>query len=263
MYIITTKATGKSSAWEIHQSEFLRVRKRYHRRQHAEYLEFLKKVPLFQPLLQSELERISDAFQPKQYEKDAIIFGEGDVGERFYVIRAGTLRWSKKNGESGELTEYGMFGERALRTSEPRAATIVVTSEKCVLWELESKDFFALLGPVVDIIDDKISSYKRSKEIIDEDKALEQKRQTLVEQQKTNAEMRTQAKKAVCGLKELKHIGILGKGGFGLVTLVVDPSTNKSYALKAIKKSQVVDLDLAKHIVSEKRVMDMMNNKFL
>ncbi|ETO33317.1 hypothetical protein RFI_03789, partial [Reticulomyxa filosa] len=135
--------------------------------------------------------------------------------------------------------------------------------EKCVLWELEAKDFYALLGPVVDIIDDKINSYKRSAEIIKQDKEQEKKRQTLVAQQNKNSEARRESKKHVCGLKELKHIGVLGKGGFGLVTLVVDPNTNKSYALKAIKKFQVVELDLSKHIVSEKKVMDMMHNKFL
>jgi len=48
-----------------------------------------------------------------------------------------------------------------------------------------------------------------------------------------------------------------------LVTLVVDPHTNKSYALKAIRKCQIVELELQKHIISEKRVMDMMSNKFL
>jgi len=144
----------------------------------------LKKVQLFQPLLQSELERVSDAFHHKHYQKGAFIFSEGDTGDKFYVIRGGTVRWNKKSGEHGELKEGDLFGERALRTNEPRAATIVVTSEKCALWELESKDFYALLGPVVDIIDDKINSYKRSAEIIREDKEVEQRRQTLVEQQK-------------------------------------------------------------------------------
>merc|ERR1712154_161959 len=37
----------------------------------------------------------------------------------------------------------------------------------------------------------------------------------------------------------------------------------KTYALKAIKKFQVVELELQKHIVSEKLVMDELNNNFL
>merc|ERR1719251_684593 len=67
----------------------------------------------------------------------------------------------------------------------------------------------------------------------------------------------------ICGLGELRHIGILGKGAFGLVSLVVDPKSKKSYALKAIKKHQIVELGQQAHIISEKRVMSLMYNRFL
>merc|ERR1719499_2263384 len=64
-------------------------------------------------------------------------------------------------------------------------------------------------------------------------------------------------------MTSLKHVGVLGKGAFGYVTLVLDPSTNQSYALKAIKKKQVIDLGQQAHIINEKKVMQMMNNFFL
>ena len=56
-------------------------------------------------------------------------------------------------------------------------------------------------------------------------------------------------------LKELKTIGVLGKGCFGLMTLVQDPRSKASYALNAIKKRQV-ELELQKHIIREKLVLD-------
>merc|ERR550539_1365698 len=68
---------------------------------------------------------------------------------------------------------------------------------------------------------------------------------------------------AVCDLTELRSIGILGKGAFGLVSLVVDPTTNKSYALKAIKKAQIVELGQQSHIINEKKVMEVMTCDFL
>merc|ERR1719454_2373557 len=67
----------------------------------------------------------------------------------------------------------------------------------------------------------------------------------------------------ICALSELKTIGILGKGAFGTVSLVVDPNTNKSYALKAIRKVQVVELGQQSHIVNEKKVMKMLKSRFL
>ena len=56
---------------------------------------------------------------------------------------------------------------------------------------------------------------------------------------------------------------MLGKGGFGLVTLVMDPHTKNSYALKAIKKHQVIELELQKHLISEKLVMDKLKHPML
>jgi len=44
---------------------------------------------------------------------------------------------------------------------------------------------------------------------------------------------------------------------------VQDPKSSKSYALKAIKKFQVIELELQKHIISEKLVMDELSNNFL
>merc|ERR1712154_715972 len=48
-----------------------------------------------------------------------------------------------------------------------------------------------------------------------------------------------------------------------LKELVVDPKTKKSYALKAIKKHQIVELGQQAHIISEKRVMCKMYCPFL
>merc|ERR1712217_849577 len=69
--------------------------------------------------------------------------------------------------------------------------------------------------------------------------------------------------KTVCKLNEFKTVGILGKGAFGVVSLVVDKNSGKSYALKAIKKHQIVELGQQEHIVNEKDVMLLMNNPFL
>eukprot|EP00494_Astrolonche_serrata_P025298 UN25559 len=71
------------------------------------------------------------------------------------------------------------------------------------------------------------------------------------------------SKKKVCKLDELKTIGVLGRGGFGLVSLVVDPNTKEAYALKAIKKFQVIETGTQTYIVNEKDVMQRMDNPFL
>ena len=127
------------------------------------------------------------------------------------------------------------FGERALRTLEKRAATISVADKGTViLLSMEGKHFEDLLGPVLEVIDDKINEYKRSAVMVQQDEEIKRRKRPGKDKNKATADA-----KAICGLKELKTIGVLGKGGFGLVTLVQDPKSGKSYALKAIKKYQV------------------------
>jgi len=53
-------------------------------------------------------------------------------------------------------------------------------------------------------------------------------------------------------------VGVLGKGAFGIVTLVEDKKRGTSYALKAIKKCKIVRKKQQKHIITEMRVMRML-----
>merc|ERR1719397_1632555 len=61
----------------------------------------------------------------------------------------------------------------------------------------------------------------------------------------------------VCDLDVLLEntIGFLGSGAFGSVTLVLDTENNKSYALKAVKKFQIVKKRQQKHVKIELKVM--------
>merc|ERR1712228_1164808 len=67
----------------------------------------------------------------------------------------------------------------------------------------------------------------------------------------------------ICKLKDFKIVGILGRGAFGTVKLVTDPASSKSYALKAIRKNQVVEMGQQSHILNEKKVMSLLDNPFL
>jgi len=63
-------------------------------------------------------------------------------------------------------------------------------------------------------------------------------------------------------LDKLKTLGVLGKGAFGLVTLVEDPETKTKFALKAIRKHDIVDHNQGEHIVNEKNIMLALHTPF-
>merc|ERR1712228_1082704 len=115
---------------------------------------------------------------------------------------------------------------------------------------MSGNDFEELLGPVIQIIDNKIAEYKRIDSGLNKMKKVKSLK-NLVDEDK------------ICGLLELKTLGILGKGGFGLVKLVEDPKSKLTYALKAVQKYEIIANNLVKHIIAEKDIMRELNNQFL
>merc|ERR550532_1690421 len=64
----------------------------------------------------------------------------------------------------------------------------------------------------------------------------------------------------VCGLDKIKTLGVLGRGAFGFVTLVMDPKSKETYALKAIRKQMIQQSKQDKIIVREKNVMQQLRH---
>lgn len=65
-------------------------------------------------------------------------------------------------------------------------------------------------------------------------------------------------------LSDLKILATLGVGGFGRVELVqIEGRPSKSYALKQMKKAQIVVTKQQQHIMSEKEIMGEANCDFI
>ena len=101
-------------------------------------LEFLKKVHLFESLSSPELEKIEKISTMEAFAKDAVIFREGDPGDRCYVITNGDVRISKFIPNIGEealavLKPGDYFGEMALIDKFPRSAHAIANSDVAVL----------------------------------------------------------------------------------------------------------------------------------
>lgn len=256
----TVKASEDSKVWVVKRNAFRSALKAAETARVNRNITFLKTINEFKSLLHNELQLLDQAFTKVIHGRGATIIKEGDKGDKFYVIRSGTAQWSKKDGEKGKLKKGSYFGERALLSDEPRAATITAETELLTL-ELSRQDFTDLLGPLESIMKDRMS---------DQDEASQKYRKSLLDSKGSGKpgggkrESVTDTRdNTICALNEFKTIGILGKGAFGVVSLVVDTKTDKSYALKAIKKFQIVELGQQEHIVNEKDVMLLMNNPFL
>jgi len=101
-------------------------------------LEMMKKVHLFETLTMSELERIERISCVESIAKGTVIFKEGDVGDRCYVITHGEVRISKFIPNIGEealavLKPGDYFGEMALIDKFPRSAHAIANTDVVAL----------------------------------------------------------------------------------------------------------------------------------
>eukprot|EP00484_Ammonia_sp_Unknown_P023904 CAMPEP_0197038088 /NCGR_PEP_ID=MMETSP1384-20130603/15115_1 /TAXON_ID=29189 /ORGANISM="Ammonia sp." /LENGTH=813 /DNA_ID=CAMNT_0042468481 /DNA_START=54 /DNA_END=2495 /DNA_ORIENTATION=+ len=280
--------------WEISRKHFRYALIQQQKQKRQQYLDFYNEVEIFKPLTTEKKRILNDILQEERYVNAAgtVVLKQGDAvdgsdGSKFYVIKKGQVEWRKKaddgTEETGTLGRGKYFGEKGFQTLKElqqkangqqlsekdlptRAATISIHGQnEVILLSMEYDAYTRLLDSVDHIINAHIESAyggDDSKANADGQSGGAAKDNKATSNGAAKATTTAPAKKRdICKLKELKTIGVLGKGGFGLVTLVQDPRTKKSYALKAIKKHQVIELELQKHIISEKQVMQQLNNQ--
>src|SRR6516165_6791077 len=108
----------------------------------------LRKCSAFAPLLPEVLEALANSLLvgvhpdlpvPPEYRKDKphfeahaadeVIIRQGDVGDKFYLIRRGEVQLIKDGRPHLRLGKGEFFGDRALVTGEPRTATVQAVGE--------------------------------------------------------------------------------------------------------------------------------------
>uniref|UniRef100_A0A1Y1MXJ6 cAMP-dependent protein kinase regulatory subunit n=1 Tax=Photinus pyralis TaxID=7054 RepID=A0A1Y1MXJ6_PHOPY len=117
------------------------------------YETFLEEVPLLSSLTPYERSKIADALETKKYAPGEIIIKEGDPGHSFFLLESGEAD-AFKGDQSNKVLHYkkgDFFGELALLNDQPRAASIMASTEVKVA-TLGKNAFQRLLGPVEGIL---------------------------------------------------------------------------------------------------------------
>lgn len=161
----TVKALEQSRLWAVDRVTFRKTLMEVQKTQRKKYEEFLATVPVLANLSKWEVATVSDALEPKSFDAGDLIIQEETSGDNFYFISKGDVRVSKRGVELGRLTSPSYFGEIALLTNEPRAASITAISP-CRVLMLHRKNFMKLLGPLDDILKRNMESYKKYEDIV-------------------------------------------------------------------------------------------------
>jgi ATP-binding cassette subfamily B protein len=108
----------------------------------------LAAIPLFSVLSEESLNQIAGDFVAQQHAAETVIFEEGDLGDRFFVIVRGVVEVSKSSGDGekvvAHLEDGDFFGEMALLDAATRNATVVAVTPTTTL-SLDRDQFRAMI----------------------------------------------------------------------------------------------------------------------
>ncbi|CAJ1388738.1 unnamed protein product [Effrenium voratum] len=151
----TVRALEAAVVWVVDRKTFKTVLAKSADSIAKEYIKYLDKVQLLSKLKPDEKEAVAKALTEMSFSKGEEIFQQGEQGEDFYILVDGEVAVVKDGSEQTKLkataAQASMFGERALLTKEPRAATIRVTSEAAKALVMDKVTFDMILGPLEDL----------------------------------------------------------------------------------------------------------------
>lgn len=114
----------------------------------TQIFERIQVMHLFVELKDEQIAEIATWFTPEYFQEGEVVFSDGDLGDRFYIIlqgRVGVTRVvARETEETAVLEEGDFFGEEALLFDEPRSATVTAAAPVTLL-RLDREQFDRLL----------------------------------------------------------------------------------------------------------------------
>jgi CRP/FNR family transcriptional regulator, cyclic AMP receptor protein len=116
---------------------------------HEENKAFLRRVPLFTGLTESQLEILASGTVRRNYPKGRTIVAEGEPSQSLYILLSGRAKVQRSDTEGKEvilavLMSGEFFGEMSLIDDAPRSAS-VITLESCDFLAINKENFKAML----------------------------------------------------------------------------------------------------------------------
>ncbi|KAJ8725588.1 hypothetical protein PYW08_003771 [Mythimna loreyi] len=238
----------EAQVWMLERRVFQKIMVRSLQQEQDDNMRFLASVPLLQGIHPIELEKISEFLKREFFSAGTPVVRQGDRGDKFYIIRGGTVVVTKREDEGGEkrvgvLGRGQFFGEQALLHEDRRLATVTAQPPGVECLTLERGPFTELLGNLEEL-----------KKIRHEAPRLSQ--------QKKSSQVKSEFE--FVELKDLEIVGTMGVGGFGRVELVqYKPNKSLTFALKCLKKVDMVQQQQQEHAYNEKNIMMSCKNPFI
>ncbi|CAG9585544.1 unnamed protein product [Danaus chrysippus] len=238
----------EAKVWTLERRVFQKIMVRSGRQEQEDNIRFLSSVPLLQGIHPIELAKIADFLKREFFSAGTAVVRQGDRGDKFYIIRGGTVVVSKREEDGGDrrvgsLGRGQYFGEQALLHEDRRLATVTAMPPGVECLTLERGPFTELLGNLEELKNVRHADPRPS----------QQKKSSIIRSEFEYVE-----------LKDLEIVGTMGVGGFGRVELVqYKKQPERTFALKCLKKVDMVQQQQQEHAFNEKNIMMICNSRFI
>jgi CRP-like cAMP-binding protein len=164
----TSRTATECKLWRIDRNDFKLTLRCEAQKELLKLCAFLKTAPLLQLLSDEERLHIGESLTLVNLAKNTVIIEEGvrcddEFSVKFYILQSGSAAAFKQiDGKAVEVKAYRSneyFGERALITNEPRAATFRAMTD-CALLTLSRSAFVKTMGSVAQRKKSKMQSYE-------------------------------------------------------------------------------------------------------
>jgi len=160
----TVVAKVDCTLWAIDRATYRHVLMNSTIEKRKMYESFLEKVPILEQLTKWERMVIADALETHTFAPGDVVIKEGELGDRFYIIVEGEAKVYQQRDKGPEhiasLHKSDYFGEIALLTDRPRAATVIAADTlKCA--SVDRDRFNRVLGPCENILRRNMENYNR------------------------------------------------------------------------------------------------------
>lgn len=141
----TVQSKGASVCWQLDRDTFNTIVKEAAQKKRDRYDAFLSKVPLLGSMDAYERSQLADAIVSEVFVDGQVVMKQGEVGKKFYILEEGAATATKNGSKVMDFSVGDYFGELALITDQPRAATVSAKGN-CKMLSVDSGSFKRLLN---------------------------------------------------------------------------------------------------------------------
>lgn len=201
-----------------------------------EMVSFLQNVPKLNTASKEHLYQVTNLLKTEFFPTSKQIVKQGEVGDKFYIIRAGSVTVIRNDSKVAQLGRGHVFGEIALLKDDFRRATVIADAPGAECLTLTRKEFIDHFGEVDEFVNLKM-------EYLYAEKVMEF----------TELE-----------LDDFETLRTLGVGGFGSVMIIRHKFyRDQVFALKCMRKMEIIARSQQDQVYNEKNLQMACDSQFI